>query len=1279
MKCLPFKAIVLIALATIYSPIQAQDTLTEAAPEETLVSAIRPHKYPSLLWEVSGNGLKKPSYLYGTMHVSRKLVFRLTDSFFKALYAADVVALESDANKWIDELAEEGYGRYNFYGNYQDYGYNSGFYNSAFKVGFPKKTLFEYLLQREEELADAMMYRKSDKSRNFSEEQFLDMFIHQAGMKLGKQVTGLEDYKVSRKMVAKSEIRDSKEEKKDKKRRRLDYYGENGIYEQLENAYRMGDLDLLDSLETLMAPGKNFLKWMLWERNKVMVHSFDSIVKTGKVLFAGVGSAHVPGDSGVVEMLRRLGYSVRPVKGKANKWAGKQKEQIDLMQYKQTYSQFQSPNGDFKAQFPGIPLDYAQGTMQEYFYPDMANGAYYSVTRLPYYGALSSQTPAFVLSRIDSLLFENIPGKIISKKDIVRNGYPGFDIENRTSLGDYQRYMIIATPTYLWFAKMAGQNNYVSGKNSDIFFNSFEIEEKAGNKWTTYSPPCGGYEISWPTQVLRLRGKRDTSHLLKGHIDLHAVDKQGNYYFLQNAELNGNDYFEEDSFELSELAGSLYYDLKGKDLQREWITVNGQPGIQTRFYSQLAQGKMYLRLFIYGNQFYLAGCKSADETSALQFLQSLKTVPYKYHKEMSWYTDSLMMAKVKTVELENWGKPKEDDVSGQYQFEYSGDDEDAEPKDSLHMGSLFNSTSYGYTTGESVFVQRSISSIFDKPIGLDSTLQEMRKYIKKSSIAITRLDTGSKEGWQYIELVQTDTNSSRAAYKKIMRRDRDHYYLSCYYDTVSKLTPFVKAVMDNFEPMDSVMPYRIPRKQRSDSLLRGCLSADSFTQRIHRSLAMDYSDWDAADAPAIIRTLEKLNRQGKRNFESRLYSQLLRALGNLHHPDVLPYLKKQFYKAGDTAELQIQLLNQISEIHTNEAGRIFTDLLLEETPLSNSEWETKGLLSNYMDTLKYAKTLFPKLFELLRYNEYRSQVLTLAAALLDSGWLNIAACEPYKNGLVMEFRDQWKREKASQTRTKKSWEWGGETDPDEKDNEEKYGTNTYEKTSDKLNNINKNSYRGDYENNASNATEQYNGSELLALARIMIPWYNQPDVKRRMDKLLLPAKRPDLFEWTSFFLKHKLPVPDSVLNIFRKRSDYQWGLAEFNQLPDSVLLKIKDPKPKVESFIRYRNMGPADSLVFLGTRNIHSRKVSGTLYFYKHSYKNSYYSDEWYMDWVLLPEKETKEHWTAPEWYRLNYDYDTQRKAEEQMNDAVEILRKMDRKRWEPRNQGNSRRYRYRY
>ena len=71
------------------------------------LSAQSAKKYNSLFWEISGNGLSKPSYLYGTMHVSNKVAFHLSDSFFIAIKNVDVVGLETNPEQWMEELYAE--------------------------------------------------------------------------------------------------------------------------------------------------------------------------------------------------------------------------------------------------------------------------------------------------------------------------------------------------------------------------------------------------------------------------------------------------------------------------------------------------------------------------------------------------------------------------------------------------------------------------------------------------------------------------------------------------------------------------------------------------------------------------------------------------------------------------------------------------------------------------------------------------------------------------------------------------------------------------------------------------------------------------------------------------------------------------------------------------------------------------------------------------------------------------------------------------------------------
>src|ERR1051325_9566185 len=68
-------------------------------------------QYHSLLWRISGNGLTKPSYLYGTMHLTDRRLFYFGDSLYKALEESEGFAAELDmstcATQYINMLFED--------------------------------------------------------------------------------------------------------------------------------------------------------------------------------------------------------------------------------------------------------------------------------------------------------------------------------------------------------------------------------------------------------------------------------------------------------------------------------------------------------------------------------------------------------------------------------------------------------------------------------------------------------------------------------------------------------------------------------------------------------------------------------------------------------------------------------------------------------------------------------------------------------------------------------------------------------------------------------------------------------------------------------------------------------------------------------------------------------------------------------------------------------------------------------------------------------------------
>ena len=61
-------------------------------------------KENALLWEITGHGLKKPSYLYGTIHMIPKADFFLTDATKQAIASSDKVVFEIDMKEMSNPM-----------------------------------------------------------------------------------------------------------------------------------------------------------------------------------------------------------------------------------------------------------------------------------------------------------------------------------------------------------------------------------------------------------------------------------------------------------------------------------------------------------------------------------------------------------------------------------------------------------------------------------------------------------------------------------------------------------------------------------------------------------------------------------------------------------------------------------------------------------------------------------------------------------------------------------------------------------------------------------------------------------------------------------------------------------------------------------------------------------------------------------------------------------------------------------------------------------------------
>ena len=405
----------------------------------------------SLLWEISGNGLQESSYLYGTMHVSRRIAFRLDDVFYDALDKSSVVALESDPSTWLDDDALSGlmgYGQGNGF-------YAKGFYQHSFAVKNPSKEEMALYLAFNDNQVNGILYRSNSNSEDFEEETYLDMFIYQAGKKFDKHVIALEDLEESAALVGRASMNPMKQKPDEWLQKKMQ---KQGFMVLLQDAYRDRNINMLDSIDKGMYT-EHYLKNMLFTRNRNMANKLDSVVHTAKT-FTGIGAAHLPGKEGVIQMMRDKGYTVKPLTSKATSKGKRLKEKLEKTLRENSYASTGPEDDFFSVSMPNKLYPVSDAPTTAYISPDLANGSYVMVNRIPTYAHLK-QEQLFTLDDLDKMLFENIPGKILEKTPIERNGFQGLDIKNQLKNGDHQRYHIFVTPLEIVIFKMGGDGDYV--------------------------------------------------------------------------------------------------------------------------------------------------------------------------------------------------------------------------------------------------------------------------------------------------------------------------------------------------------------------------------------------------------------------------------------------------------------------------------------------------------------------------------------------------------------------------------------------------------------------------------------------------------------------------------------------------------------------------------------------------------------------------------------------------------------------------------------------------
>ncbi len=419
----------------------------------------------TLLWRISGKGLTAPSYLFGTIHLSDKRLFDFGDSVYRAIENTEGLAIELnpdemaayainqqvDRLQWTDDDADSEPPRDDAFDKYRE--------ALARKLNKPAIQITRRDLVRWKHRWVDDYVAKGEMPT------FVDAYLYNIARRQGKWVGGIED--LTDQMGIAADVIDQAD---------IDLMADrvvNGrsMVEEMIALYVAQDLDGIERRVASADSGNIAETYRLNRRNVKMARRMDSL-SAQRTMFFAVGAAHLPGDSGVIQLLRVRGFTVSPVVS-----IGK------LAASRYVFTEVPAPWYDvadtvnrYTVQMPGNPAALRlYGVVDMKFLFDISNMA--SFCTMSVVSVDPQKTDAELLDGVAAGIFKS--QKAPRYKTISQNGISGREYTH--IVGAYPvRLRAFSHERVVYLAMVYGRRKTIlTGPDANRFFSSFRIDKAA--------------------------------------------------------------------------------------------------------------------------------------------------------------------------------------------------------------------------------------------------------------------------------------------------------------------------------------------------------------------------------------------------------------------------------------------------------------------------------------------------------------------------------------------------------------------------------------------------------------------------------------------------------------------------------------------------------------------------------------------------------------------------------------------------------------------------------
>ncbi len=288
--------VMLLALFAVFSTIHAQ--------------TMKPAENSALLYEISGNGLKKPSYLFGTFHIICSGEMIQAEKLTNYIDKTEQLFLEVD----FDDLAElQSIGKMPFLADGKTL---NDFYTEEkyAKVGKLVQNALGAPIENFKNIKPLFLQIMAITSPKFlgcSQANSYDLSFLQYAQTKQKPVEGLETVAVQAATIDSIPL---KKQADGLYQTALEPEKSSAEFKKLLEIYKTQNTDkLFEYMETQMKDDPAFQTNLLDKRNTAWIPKIEKAVKE-KSSFIAVGAGHLGGKTGVLNLLRAKGYKVQAIK-----------------------------------------------------------------------------------------------------------------------------------------------------------------------------------------------------------------------------------------------------------------------------------------------------------------------------------------------------------------------------------------------------------------------------------------------------------------------------------------------------------------------------------------------------------------------------------------------------------------------------------------------------------------------------------------------------------------------------------------------------------------------------------------------------------------------------------------------------------------------------------------------------------------------------------------------------------------------------------------------------